>query len=65
MPEEKKIFDSRQEAWNFVRECDKEGLKVGWPWAISADPNEKRYVVRYVPKPEKTLKGVDVFEIPD
>ena len=64
MPEEKKIFDSRQEAWDFVRECDKKGLKVGRPWAISSDPNEKRYVV-HVHKPEKTLKEIDVFEIPD
>jgi len=52
MLEERKVFESRGEAWDFMRECDKKGWKAGYPWAISSDPHEKRYAVRYIPTKE-------------
>jgi hypothetical protein len=52
MPEERKVFESRWEAWDFMRECDKKGWKAGYPWAVSSDPHEKRYAVRYIPTKE-------------
>jgi hypothetical protein len=52
MPEERKVFESRWEAWDFMRECDKKGWKTGYPWALSSDPHEKRYAVRYIPTKE-------------
>jgi len=48
MPEEIKKFESRSEAWDFMRACDKKGWKAGYPWAISSDPYEKRYCVRFI-----------------
>ena len=50
MPEERKIFNERSEAWDFMRQCDKKGWKAGYPGAVSSDPHCQRYVVRYIRK---------------
>ena len=53
MPEERKTFDSRSEAWDFMRACDKKGWKAGYPWAVTSAPYEKRYCVRFIRTEDK------------
>ena len=45
MPEERKLFNLRAEAWDFMRECDKQGWLSGYPYATSTG---NRWVVRYI-----------------
>ena len=50
MPEERKLFNLRAEAWDFMRECDKQGWMSGYPYATSTG---NRWVVRYIRTEDK------------
>jgi hypothetical protein len=50
MLEERKLFNLRTEAWDFMRECDKKGWKAGYPHCFESGG---LWAVRYIRTEDK------------